>query len=352
MTGLLKIGKKMRNILFFIPLLFLCMCSGCSDDKNGDSARAEKQTSRQIPQREKQQEAQPKSEDSVKERKQAALPIKIDSGARPEASTSMSKAEADRIMAFCNASQQSLDAHWHKTAEMYYNLGHIYLRVFNLPANVRQPKRRRADLVPGKGLFSEKETRDLTRAMDDMDKALASMLTHYRNLEKYVANPEIVDNGKLGRKIVAELEQDHKAYTRAGRIWLGIVNEKARQAEEVLLADHPLARQALCGSRIMGLIAEIKNMLGEKTIKRQQLADISTRLGQLLALAEKPPFPAAPNLERLYRIFLKNAAVYNDVLKRASLEGVFEVQRNELSLAAKVCNETYNDFIESFNKTI
>lgn len=258
---------------------------------------------------------------------------------------------ADRILAFTNRALEKLQTEWREPAEMFYNLGHIYLRIYQIPARLTMPPRKRQDLVPAKGLFSIEEETVLTKSMDDMDRALASSLAHYRQLEKYVLDSSLKDNGKEGKKIVRMLEHDRKAYIKAENEWIKIVNHYAAQAEEALLLDHPLRRQARAASRIMRILQEVSARY-DTPDEREFLSARQEEIVNLIRDGGKPPFRANPQIERLFRIFLKNVSVYSEVLRRAALEGMYDIQKRELRMAASACTDTYNNFIKSFNENL
>lgn len=344
MTGLKKIGYSIFFVAVITSLLYFI---AAPESKMTDSSIAKTSGSENAASRETTPLPEQNGNNTQRETSSASA-----SEAAVEDADIPDKTVADQIMAFNNHAMAKLQSDWRNPAEMFYNLGHIYLRIFQIPAKLDLPARKRQDLLPPAGLFGEKEEAALFLAMDNMDKALASSLTHFGQLKNYILDATIQDNGRNGRKIVGMLEQDYKAFRKAHKAWLEIVERKVDAAEKSLLKGHPLQRQAIAASSIMRTINAVAMQIQGDDVDRKSLSRDALKINALIASGEKPPFPAHPSLERFYRIFLHNASVYADTLGRGALEGLYDIQKRELSLAGRACSESYNDFVTAFNDTL
>lgn len=274
------------------------------------------------------------------------------------------RARAERALDFHNAAMNTLEEGYYALPDALFANARFYLRTWRLPrrpavTGSRQAARER--LTPGAGLFSEEEAARLTAALDGMDTALESLLGRYRSLERYVADPDIRDDGARGMALAAKLEGDHAVFMAARKSWLEIVEARAAAAEAALLREHPLQRQIRGAEAILACFARTAAALGAEdddgkgaavpleAATRAGLERIHAELEADIAASGKPPFPAAPELERHYRAFLKEATAYAAALGRGLAEGFFAPQRRDLNVAAIRSRAAYNAFVRAAN---
>lgn len=275
------------------------------------------------------------------------------------------RARAERALDFHNAAMNALEEGYYALPDALFANARFYLKTWRLPrrpavAGSRQTARER--LTPGAGLFSEEEAARLTAALDGMDTALESLLGRYRSLERYVADPDIRDDGARGTALAAKLEGDHAAFMAARKSWLEIVEARAAAAEAALLREHPLQRQIRGAEAIFVCFTRTAAALGAEdddggrdanapaeAATRAGLERIHAELEADIAASGKPPFPAAPELERRYRAFLKEATAYAAALERGLAEGFFAPQRRDLNVAAIRSRAAYNAFVRAAN---
>lgn len=295
--------------------------------------------------------------------------------ARPEpALTPEERARAERALDFHNAALSALEEGYYALPDALYANARFYLKTWQLPRRPRTSGGReasRARLTPEAGLFSDEEAARLTAALDGMDKALDSLLGRYRSLERYVADPDIRDDGARGTALAARLGEDHAVFMAARRSWLEIVEARAAAAEATLLRGHPLQRQIRGAEAIFACFARTAAALGaedangsgtatqgegaapsrneREAAARAGLERIHAELEADIAASGKPPFPAAPELERRYRAFLKEATAYAAALGRGLAEGFFAPQRRDLNVAAMRSRAAYNAFVRAAN---
>lgn len=298
-----------------------------------------------------------------------AVPAAPEPALAPEERT-----RAERALEFHNAAINALEEGYYALPDALYANARFYLRTWRLPRRpdvVGSRQTARARLTPGAGLFSEEEAARLAAALGGMDKALDSLLGRYKSLERYVADPDIRDDGVKGTALARKLGEDHAVFMAARRSWLEIVEARAAAAEAALLREHPLQRQIRGAEAIFACFARTAAALGAEDDDRDGAAapteraappapglDAAARAGlerlhgELeadIAAAAKPPFPAAPDLERRYRAFLKEAEAYAAALGRGLNEGFFGPQRRELNVAAARSRAAYNAFVRAAN---
>lgn len=303
-------------------------------------------------------------------------------GTKPAPQPELSPEERGRAEAaldFHNTAMNALETGYYALPEALYANARFYLKTWQLPGrprNVGAREAARARLRPQAGIFSEEEAAKLTAALAGMDKALDSLLGKYKALEDYVADSRIRDDGVRGKALAARLDADHAQFMAARKTWLEIVEARAAEAEAALLRGHPLQRQIEAAGAIFagfGRAAEVlgaedaaaadevgsKGAAAEKqageaaatleAAARTTLQHIHTELTNRIAEAGKPPFAAAPQLERQYRAFLKEAQAYADALGRGLAEGFYPPQRRELNVAAARSRAAYNAFVREAN---
>lgn len=258
--------------------------------------------------------------------------------------------EAARIISFANEARAELERGYYGQGRTLLENVKRYGETWKLaPApQVGGRKTARGRLEPAKGLFSEAEARDLTAALDGMDKALAEMIDKYRALEKYMSDDSIKDDGETGIKLARAIQAKGAEFMKAREGWLLTADNRAARAEERLLRAHPLKRQILDARKILNAINEIGDLTradDAATMIRQTAAG----LDGLIADASAPPFAAAPSLERLYRDFLKKTTAYRQILDRGLREGLGSTQRREIAAAARECAASYNKFAKAVN---
>lgn len=305
------------------------------------------------------------------------------------------RVRAERILDFHNTAAAALTNGYYALPDALYAHARTYLRVWHLPrvsplAGARNGKSAaRAALRPEKGLFTDAEADALTTAQKAMDTALDALLERYGELERYVKDASIRDDGARGRKLVRQMDSDHAVFMAARKSWLEIVTARAAEAEAALLREHPLRRQIQAANTVFALYDEVADALAAdkgaataataaatpsatsagmpaatpagmsgaapgagkspEAATRTTLERLRAELAACVADAARPPFAAAPSLERRYRVFLKEAQAYLAALDHGLNEGFFAAQRRELNTAAARSRAAYNLFVTEAN---
>lgn len=264
------------------------------------------------------------------------------------------KARADRMVDFYNTAAAALSGGWYGLPDVLLNNARAYLEDWRLAARpaVRGARGDAArGLAPAKGLFPAATEAQLAQWVRDMDKALDAMLADYKSLERYVKDDSVIDDGVRGKKLVESLGASHAVFMAARDSYLEIVEARAAQAEEVLLRDHPLQRQIVAAEKIFSLFRKAAGLLGPEKPDKEALEKLRRELESVLAKAGRPPFPASPELERSYRAFLKEAALFPEGLARGLAEGFYSPLRRDLNSIADRSREAYNAFARAANQS-
>lgn len=259
---------------------------------------------------------------------------------------------ADRVLAFVNDARNALAGSYFRAPQKIAGEIRRYREDWRV-AKIANPSGRKEairKLTPPKDLFSPAEERDLTHALEGMDKAAVAMLENFRSLEKYLADDKTIDDGKLGLELCDKMDANRADFLAARQSWLAIVEKRAAEAEDVLLADHPLKRQILCAQKIFAQTRLANEISRDGAPDRAVLGDILNAVRALASEGAKPPFPAAANFERLYRNYLKAVDDWTRALNAIIIEGAGKQRRAELAATAKKCGEAYNAFARAVNR--
>lgn len=340
--------SAMKKILFLFcclwPALVLTAC-GSDDREAPEKAAGEKMGA--APTRER---ASPLSSvPGIVE-----TPHAVSESPPPPPATPEQKARADRMVAFHNTAAATLSSGWYALPDALLNNARAYLEDWHLaPRPAVRGTRGEATraLAPPQGLFTAEEEAQLARCVRDMEKALDAMLADYRALSRYVKDDSIMDDGVRGKKLAQSLAASHAVFMAARSGYLDMVKERVAGAENVLLRDHPLQRQIVAAERIFSLFRKAAGLLGPEKPDKDALEKVRQELELALARAGRPPFPAAPELERSYRAFLREAALFSQGLARGLTEGFYSPLRRELNGIAARSREAYNSFARAANES-
>lgn len=261
-------------------------------------------------------------------------------------------ARANAILDFHNRAVEILHRGAFARASDIAGAREIYLDSYRLPRLKKAGSRAaaRSALVPPAGLFSPDEEAVLARELAGMDAALQEMQAGYADLERYVRDDGIVDDGREGRRLCKELGARHDVFMAARRSWLGIVTKRAREAEKILLEEHPLRRQILAGQEIFALIGQAAGLLSAQKPDKAAIARTGQEMAAAVAEAGEPPFPASPAVERQFRNFLRQASGYLDQIKEGLAQGFYAPGLRRLNVQSARVRRAYNAFVRAANE--
>ena len=261
---------------------------------------------------------------------------------------------ADRLVAFSNSASMALAAGRYAQADVLMAYTKYYLAEWQLakrPAiNADEDESLARRLVPPAGLFTPEQTKKMAASVQDMNKAIASMRADYRSLENYVEDATLQDNGVKGKALGAAIAKAHAAFVVARDAYMQIVETEAAPAEDMLLFNHPLKRQIQAAERIFAVFGKAASLLAPDRPDREALLAQRQELAAALADGARPPFMAAPDLERRYRGFIKQAQTYAELFDKGLEEEFYSPLRFELNKAALASRAAYNDFVRDANQ--
>lgn len=262
-------------------------------------------------------------------------------------------ARADRMVAFANDASLALASGKYAQTDVLAAYTKFYLAEWQLarcPAvDARADAALTQRLIPPAGLFSPDESQKLAIQAQRMDKAIADMRDGYHALEAYVKDTSLRDNGVRGRQLGGRILQAHAAYREARNSWLHMVEAESGQAEELLLRGHPLYRQIRAAGRIFAVHDKLQQLLALPQPEGSAFAELGRELDALIQEADRPPFKAAPAVERWYRQFLKAAHAYRQGMAQGMAEGFHNDVREALNRAVLDGRTAYNAFVRSAN---
>ena len=261
---------------------------------------------------------------------------------------------ADRLVAFSNAASMALAAGRYAQADVLMAYTKYYLAEWQLakrPAiNPDEDEILARRLAPPAGLFTPEQTKKMAASVQEMNKAVASMRADYRSLEKYVEDALLQDDGVKGKALGAGIAKAHSAFVAARDAYMQIVEAEAAPAEDILLSSHPLKRQIQAAERIFAVFGKAASLLAPDRPDREALQAQRQELAAALADGGRPPFMAAPDLERRYRGFLKQAEIYAELFDQGLNEEFYAPLRFEMNKTAVASRTAYNDFVRDANK--
>lgn len=262
-------------------------------------------------------------------------------------------ARANAILDFHNRAVEILHRGAYARAADIAEAREIYLATYRLPRLKKAGGVRAATqaLATPAGLFSEAEEAELARALASMDGALQDMLAKYAALERYVRDESIVDDGREGRRLCQALGAQHDVFMAARKSWLEIVTRRAREAERLLLEEHPLRRQILAGQEIFQLMDQAASQLSVEKPDKSAIARTGQEMAVRVARAGEPPFPAAPAVERQFRNFLRQASAYLGQLQEGLAQGFYTPGMRRLNVQAAKARRAYNAFVRAANES-
>ena len=261
---------------------------------------------------------------------------------------------ADRLVAFSNSASTALAKGRYAQADVLMAYTKYYLAEWQLakrPAiNSDEDEILARRLVPPADLFTPEQTKKMAASVQDMNKAIASMRADYRTLEKYVEDASVQDDGVKGKYLAAGIGKAHAAFVVARDAFMQVVEAEAAPAEDMLLRNHPLKRQIQAAEHIFAVFGKAASLLAPEKPDREALKAQRQALAAALADGGRPPFMAAPDLERRYRGFLKQAENYAELFDKGLEEEFYAPLRFELNKAALASRAAYNDFVRDANQ--
>lgn len=260
---------------------------------------------------------------------------------------------ASDVLAFANTASLSMHANWFSQADVLAFFIRIYLGEWQLailPKAKKSKTHSLGELTPSIDLFEEDIRHSLLKELDCMRDTLESMLNDYSELDKYVRDETTEDEGRRGKNLARSINASYARFCKARRTYFHVLNQEARKAEDIFLAENPLRRQIMTARAIFDLFYEVTSELSEENPQRSKTRHVKNEIVSLLDYAKEPPFRAAPLLERDYRAFLKDVDAALSALNAGNEEGFSFERREEFNGALEKCRERYNVFVRAYEE--
>ncbi|MBQ7607594.1 MAG: hypothetical protein IJU76_06445 [Desulfovibrionaceae bacterium] len=260
--------------------------------------------------------------------------------------------KAEQIIDFCNRAEQNTAEDWFTQADRLAFFVRIYLGEWQLPKYNKALTEKKVfleKLLPPDDLFEVSEKKALRDALLAMHAALATMHANYRELERYVRDPSIQDDGVLGKRLSRKITEAYAQFGLAKKDYFALLEKKAVPAENIFLVDNPLKRQILEARILFSLLRAISFELSKDTVDLAKTRALEEEVRTHIAEAERPPFKGKPLSERRYRAFLKEIKIYADDLAQGNQEGFYPHVRKALNLDLANIRTAYNDFAKNVN---
>lgn len=262
--------------------------------------------------------------------------------------------KADAVVAFYNDALNALASGRYGQADLLTAQARYYLQEWQLlprpEASGNEDRALARRLTPPAGLLAEADATLMTRQVEIMSKAAASIRADYRALERYVQDSSIQDDGARGRALTASMERALADFVAARETYVRTVEGYAVKAEDVLLRGHPLRRQIQAAERLFAGYGAVARLLAPPAPDTAALRAQLQALREALATAGRPPFWAPPEVERLFRAFLKTAAQYEALLAQGVEAAFFSAPlRQSMNDAVRNSRAAYNAFVRAAN---
>lgn len=202
-------------------------------------------------------------------------------------------------------------------------------------------------LAPPSGLFDKEESRQIEKHLAAMDRQRESMDRDYEKLRAYVKDTSIVDDGKLGRKLVGQIEKSFRAYAQELEGFRSMLDSRASQAQDTLLRDHPLRDHVRLAMDMVSIVRRIADGLEVTEPDPKSLDKPIARLRADIDRAERLPFAVPGATEMYYRHFLKDARGLLALLLRGQIESFHAEVRSALNAQWSQCRQNYNAFVDA-----
>ncbi len=265
--------------------------------------------------------------------------------------------EADReragqILDFFNTAEKNTSEDWFTQADHIAFFVRIYLGEWQLPKYDKpliDQKSFLQKLSPPDDLFDPSKKKSLQAAVARMYEALATMHSSYRELERYVGDTTIQDDGVKGKRLSKKINAAYQTFGRAKKEYFSLFEQEAVWAENIFLEDNPLRRQILEAKVLFSLLRDVSFELSSDTVDLSKTRALEKQIFAHIEKAERPPFKGHPLAERQYREFLKKARLYAEDLRLGNQEGFYPHVRNLLNTDLANIRSGYNAFIQYLN---
>ena len=205
--------------------------------------------------------------------------------------------------------------------------------------------------APEAAMFGEENAASMSADLKTMDQASRSMQEKYRQLQSYVQDRKIRDDGQKGDQLSGEITASYALFRDARRHFLKIMNAKAEEAQDTLLRSSPLRAQVRMARRIFEDFRQCAEFISAGEPDQNAMAALVDKAAADITTAENLPFPVAGVVEMSYRTYLKGARAVEAAFRRGISESFHAPVRVAINTAWQECGAEYNSFVDAMGDT-
>lgn len=204
--------------------------------------------------------------------------------------------------------------------------------------------------APPAAMFGEKNAAAMADDLKAMDSASQSMQEKYRDLQAYVRDRKLKDDGQKGDQLSGDISDAYKKFQAARGHFLEIMDAKAEDAQDVLLRGSPLRAQVRMARRIFGDFRKCAEFITAGEPDQNAMAGLVDRAAADITTAENLPFPVSGEAEMTYRAYLKEARAVEAAFRRGISESFHAPVRTAINTAWQQCGDGYNRFVDAMGE--
>ena len=205
--------------------------------------------------------------------------------------------------------------------------------------------------VPEAAMFGEENAAAMSSDLKTMDQASRSMQEKYRQLQNYVQDRKIRDDGQKGDQLSGEITDSYALFRDARVHFLKIMNAKAEEAQDTLLRSSPLRAQVRMARRIFEDFRQCAEFISAGEPDQNAMTTLVDKAAADITTAENLPFPVAGAAEMTYRTYLKGARAVEAAFRRGISESFHAPVRVAINTAWQECGAEYNSFVDAMGDT-
>ena len=272
---------------------------------------------------------------------------------RPDApqASPRERAQANEVLLHANRAFSRMQGTYDTYVAALLQLTHVYERQYTAPVPPDRPERvsLSPDLAPPEELWTPASIRLFKDGLAGMDAAMDSMRADYLALMRYVADDSIRDDGVRGKGLTQSIRRSGEEYGKARDMALAGLNSEAEKAEQTLLQGHPLRPQILAAKLLTARMRLAPAMLAGDKPDPLILERWRKELEGMINEAALLPCAVPGEVERRWRVFLRTAAEFPQVVALGQRAGFDELLRGQLNTTYSRVQQAYNDFVAAVN---
>lgn len=272
---------------------------------------------------------------------------------RPDApqASAQERAQANEILLHANRAFSKMQGTYDAYVAAMLQLTNVYERDYTAPVPPERPMRvtLSPELAPPEQLWTPASIQSFKEGLAGMDAAMDSMRADYMALMRYVADDSIQDDGVMGKGLTLSIRRSGEEYGKAREKALSSLNKEAEKAEQTLLQGHPLRPQIQAAKLLTARMRLAPAMLAGDKPDPLVLDRWRRELEGMINEAALLPCSVPGEVERRWRVFLRTAAEFPQVVLLGQRAGFDEILRGQLNTTYSRVQQAYNEFVAAVN---